>query len=308
MNPILLTIIGLIFLFIGGEILIRGAVSLARKLKIPTFVIGSTIVGLGTSLPELVVSVQAAMNGSPDIALGNVVGSNIANILLMMGLVSMFFIVRADRNTIKRDGMFMLGATCLLYILCWAGTITAPLGTVMLAGLIFYIYYSYKHPHPVAEDDIPPALSLPGAIITTIAGLALIIFAGNALVTGATELARIAGVSEAVIGLTLVAVGTSFPELAASFLSAWRGHPDIALGNIVGSNIYNALGIIGATSLIHPVSVAPKILHSDLPIMVAITILFMLIAWKMKKFTRITGIVFFTFYIFYIAHQFGGVI
>ncbi len=261
---------GLVGLFFGGEFLIRGAVGVARRLHVPPLVIGLTIVGFGTSTPELLVSLQAALSGAPSLAIGNVIGSNIANILLILGLSSMIAVVPMRFADMRRDFAVMIGATLLLWLMIAGGMVTRLEGAVLSAALGLYLWISLKDTAGSAppEDGLVTA-PLWKSIAIAIAGLVILMIGARLLVHSSTEIARAFGVSEAVIGLTIVAIGTSLPELATSIVAALRRHPEIAVGNILGSNIFNILGILGITALVTPIPVEPRFVGLDMALALA---------------------------------------
>jgi cation:H+ antiporter len=264
---------GIVGLFLGGEALVRGSVDIARRMAIPPLLIGLTVVGFGTSTPELLVSVDAALSGVPDIALGNVVGSNIANILLIVGLSAMVWPIRVMGDTLKRDTAVMMAAALALLPIFAMGLMGRPAGALLLAGLAAYLIWAYVSAGTAPDEDEgakPPATILV-ALLWVVAGLAALMLGARFLVDGAVAIARDFGVSEAFIGLTIVAVGTSLPELATSLIAAFRRQSEIAIGNIIGSNIFNILGILGATAIIAPIPVAARFLTFDLPIMIAVS-------------------------------------
>ncbi|MEP3050524.1 MAG: calcium/sodium antiporter [Erythrobacter sp.] len=256
-----MSVVGLIGLAIGGELLVRGAVGIAQKLGISTLFTGLVIVGFATSMPEMVASVEAALRGSEDIAWGNVVGSNLANTLLILGVTALVMPI-ALTGAGKRDALVALAATLGLWGLAVSQFGARWIGFALLALIIAYIIWRYQHPSADNvddddDDDAPSNGLIAGALFA--GGLAILVFSGQALVSGAIDLARIVGVSETAIGLTVVAIGTSLPELAASIAAAVRGRPGLAVGNVVGSNIYNILLIGGVT-----MSIAPNPLPIDL--------------------------------------------
>ncbi len=265
----LLLVGGLVGLFLGGEFLVRGSVGLARRMAISPLLIGLTVVGFGTSTPELLVSLDAALRGVPDIALGNVIGSNIANILLIVGLSALVWPIAVSGTTLRRDtGVMVLGALALVPIFAF-GFVSRPAGLVLLALLAAYLVWAYMVTSEYIKDEgaAPPAAWK--SLVWAVAGLVLLVFGARFLVDGAVSIARGFGVSEAFIGLTIVAVGTSLPELATSLIAAFRRQSEIAIGNIVGSNIFNVLGILGLTAVVAPIPVAERFLTFDLPLMIA---------------------------------------
>ncbi len=263
---------GLIGLFFGGEALVRGSVGIARRVEISPLLIGLTVVGFGTSTPELLVSVDAAWRGVPDIALGNVIGSNIANSLLIVGISAMVWPIRVTGSTLRRDTLVMMAAALALVPAFALGQVGRLAGLILVAGLVAYLVRAYRSSGaalaPEIEMPIPP--STLNSVLWVVAGLAALMFGARFLVDGAVAVARGYGVSEAFIGLSIVAVGTSLPELATSLIAAFRRQSEIAIGNIVGSNIFNLLGILGVTALITPIPVASRFLTFDLPAMIAV--------------------------------------
>lgn len=256
---------GLVLLFIGGEGLVRGSVSVARKLNISELVIGLTLVGFGTSVPELVTSLRAIDQGAVGISVGNVVGSNIANILLVLGVAAVIRPILTNPRALSRDAIIMVLATLLLCLLIWFDFFTRPGGFVLLAMLVGYIGYSLvvdqgrdteaAAMHAGEGETVEASYGLVLGLLIALVGLAAVIYGAKLLVDGGVSIARDLGISETVIGLTIVAIGTSLPELATSVVAAARGKADVALGNIIGSNIFNILGILGVTAIVHPFSV-----------------------------------------------------
>lgn len=309
--PYIQIVAGLILLTAGGEFIVRGAVGLALLLGVSKVIVGLTIVAAGTSAPEFVVSLNAALKDTADIAMGNVVGSNIANILLILGAVALLKPVAAGRVTVVRDGGTMLLGTALFIGLCMFGIIERWAGALMLAVLVAIWYFTYKHDKnqpseasSLHEDEVDEVGEVPTGwtkpIIATVIGIVALMFGAEWLVDGGVAVAREFGVSEAVIGLTLVAFGTSLPELAASLVAAFRGHSDVALGNVFGSNLLNLLVIIGGVSLISPIPVPDQILNSDLWIMLAVTIALLIVAFAWRKIGRVTGVAFVIAYLVYV--------
>ena len=301
---ILLLLAGLVLLLVGGEVLVRGASSLAERFGMPHFVVGVVVVGFGTSTPELVTSVEAALVGSPGIAVGNIVGSNIANILLILGLAAVLSPIAVQRATLRQDGSVALLAAFACLGLALLGAIDRLTGALLVAGLVAYLYVTIRHPACPAcppEEDAPPLPSLPLALVLSVAGLAVVMLGADLLVTSAIALARSSGVSESVIGLTIVAVGTSLPELATSVIAAFRKQADIALGNILGSNIYNGLGILGGTALVEPMTIPADIADSDVWVMVAATLLLLVFATTGRRICRLEGVGFLALYGGYIG-------
>jgi cation:H+ antiporter len=307
---------GLALLALGGEFLVRGAVQLAERLGVSPLVIGLTLVGFGTSMPELVASVQASMAGAPGIAVGNVVGSNIANILLILGISALITPVAVASRALSRDGAVMLGTAVMFAAMGFVMDLGRLTGVVFLAGLVGYIVYAWRQEsvgtdgHTAAYgkaealEGVRPGLRKPGGIGLSVAmavgGLLVVMLGGRLLVTGAIDLARTLGIAESVIGLTVVAVGTSMPELVTSLVAAFRRQADVALGNVLGSNIYNTLGIGGTVGLIAPTTIPPEIVHFDSLVMVAVSVVVLVFAWTGMRIGRREGGVLLAGYVTYI--------
>ena len=300
---------GFALLLGGGELLVRGAVGLARGLGVSPLVIGLTVVAFGTSAPELVVSLQAALGGHPDIVLGNVVGSNIANILLVVGAAAALGAIRVGPGLLRRDGVVLAAATAGFAGACLLGGLGFAVGAAMLAALAGYTVWSFhaaRRRGPGADSAAGEELeSAPrnawAALALTAAGIAGVLLGARLLVESAVEIARAAGLSEAVIGLTLIAFGTSLPELATAAMAALRGHAAIAVGNALGSNLFNMLGIAGATALVAPVPVPPEIAGRDLWVMLAVTALLLFAMRGERKISRAEGAAAIAAYALYIA-------
>lgn len=288
-EAILFSIVGLVGLAVGGEFLVRGSVSIAHRLGVSNLVTGLVIVGFATSMPEMVASVEAALQGSPELAWGNVIGSNIANTLLILGVTALVApIVLTGLG--RRDAVIALLATLLLWGITYLQTGSIWIGAVLLALLVAYILWRLNHPRSIDEDEEDDSMvSMPKAVIAFVVGLALLVGGGNLLVTGAIDLATLVGVSETVIGLTVVAVGTSLPELAASVAAAIRGQPGLAVGNVVGSNIYNILLIGGVTMMVAPVPVPASLLDYQLVLLAASAVVLLLLLAAAKSIGRIIG-------------------
>ena len=296
----LLFVIGLLGLFFGGEYLVRGASSIARSYRISPMVIGLTIVGFGTSAPELLVSVQAALAGQPAIAIGNVLGSNIANILLILGISAVIAPLILPMRKLWRDLGFMLLATAVIWAMLLDGDITRLDGVLLLAGLIVFVAVAFLTGKAEPDDTLP----LPPvwqAALMTLGGLVVLVIGARLLVDSATTIARTYGISEAVIGLTIVAVGTSLPELATSVVAALRKQTEIAVGNIVGSNIFNIFGILGLTAVIAPIPAEARFVSIDMPWAAAAAIGLTVVAALMGGLPRIAGVVLLAAYGGYLA-------
>lgn len=295
-------IAGLVGLFVGGEALVRGSVGIARRMAVPPLLIGLTVVGFGTSTPELLVSVDAAWRGVPDIAIGNIVGSNIGNILLIIGLSALIWPIRVMGATLCRDTAAMMAAAVVLVPVFAMGQMGRPAGLVLVAGLVAYLVRAYRQPGAVVADEAgaPAPGSVPVLTLWIIGGLLALMVGARLLVDGAVAVARDYGISEAFIGLTIVAVGTSLPELATSLIAAFRRHSEIAIGNIVGSNIFNVLGILGVTALIAPIPVASRFLTFDLPVMIAVSLLLTALLLTRPVIGRVAGLAMLAGYAVYV--------
>ncbi|MBN67341.1 MAG: sodium:calcium antiporter [Rickettsiales bacterium] len=303
---------GLLMLVAGGEALVRGAVSIARALGIPIIVIGLTIVSLGTSAPEMVISVHASLSGHPDIALGNVIGSNIANVLLVLGATALIYPVTVEPDMIRRDGMLMVLVTVLLVIFMATGVLTRLEGGIFLAVMAGYLFYlwrtvrSGKNKELVEELKEETDVHYPTwlACVMLAAGLGLLMLGADILVGGASDFARILGVTEGVIGLTIVAVGTSAPELVTCVVAAYRRHSDIAIGNVVGSNLFNIFAVLGVASVIAPIPVSPQFWEVDIWIAVAVSLILLPIMLTGKTVSRLEGGLLLAGYIAYTLYQY----
>jgi cation:H+ antiporter len=305
--------IGLVLLLVGGELLVRGAVASAKALGVSPLLIGLTLVGFGTSTPELVTSVTAALNGSAGIAVGNVVGSNIANILFILGLSAVIYPMAVNPKGFKRDAFMVMAAALACLAVVLYGRMGMLLGFAFIASLIAYVVFVYVQEKSapdeaavVAEHRAEDARKGPGSIALSLAmaigGIAITIFGAGYLVDGAIALAKDLGVSDTIIGLTIVAVGTSMPELVTSVMAAIRKHADVAYGNIVGSNIFNVLFILGTTAIIQPIDMPAQIAALDIWVMLLATVLLVYFARTGAKLQRWEGGVFIGCYVAYTAY------
>ena len=316
----LLLLVGILLLFAGGELLIRGALSTARRFGVSALLTGLVIVGFGTSMPELVVSVDAAINQRPDIAVGNVIGSNIGNILLILGLCAVIHPLAVRPMALRRDAVVVLGSSVLFVLLAWGSALGRWDALVLLAGLAAYLCWAYwserettlpaaqMHEAEAAEVQAVPT-RMGFAIAGILGGLALLIAGSRVLLVGAISLAEDLGVSEAVIGLTLVAVGTSLPELSVSVIAAIRRHADVAVGNILGSNIFNMLGILGVSALLQPLPSHPRILAFDQWVVLAVSVVILVFLYTQRRLSRLEGAILLAGYGAYLyvgLTRFGG--
>ncbi|MCA0204419.1 calcium/sodium antiporter [Pararhodobacter sp.] len=286
---------GLVLLVLAGDALVKGAVNLSLRLGVPALIVGLTVVAFGTSAPELLVSVEAVINDAPALALGNVIGSNIANILLVLGIPALISVVPVSRE-LTHDFLVMMGASVLFIALAWVGPFGWMHGLALLAGLGAMLWNSYSRAQAhraSTELDLEGAdASISGLKIALylVGGLIGLPVGANLLVNGATSIATALGVSEAVIGLTLVAVGTSLPELATTIAAAIRKEAGVAMGNVIGSNIFNLLGIIGIASLVGPIPVPEQMLRVDLWVMLAVSALLGIFVLTGRSIGKLAGV------------------
>ena len=315
---IVLIVAGLVVLTLGGELLVRGAAALAGIARISPLVIGLTVVAFGTSAPELAVSVQAGLNGQSDIAVGNVVGSNIFNILVILGICALLSPLMVHVAIVRREVPIMLAASLLFTGFALDGRIGALDGAVLVSGIIVYVAWSIRasrretaaaQAEYAQEYGQVPAGGQPLArvvgtnLVLLAAGLAALVIGARWLVDGAVQLARGLGVDDVIIGLTIIAAGTSLPEVATSVIATLRRERDIAIGNAVGSNIFNLLAIIGISSLVTPggLTVAPNILAFDLPFMIAVAVACLPVFFNGYSLVRWEGGLFFASYVAYVT-------
>lgn len=299
--PVLLILGGLVLLVGGAELLVRGSSRLALRLGVPSLVVGLTVVAYGTSTPELVVSAKAALSGQADLALGNVVGSNIFNVLWILGASALLAPLRVTRPIIWREVPVMIGTSLLTWGLALDGRISRGDGTLLVALLIAYTIYQIQAGlkeggKKTAEERTK--VSILGSLVSIAVGLAVLVWGARWLLEGSVSLARGLGVSELIIGLTIVAAGTSLPEVATSLLATWRGEREIAIGNVVGSNIYNVLGVLGLAAVIGPegVAVSSPALNFDIPVMVAVSVACLPIFLTGHLIARWEGVLFLFYY------------
>ncbi len=312
---IVFVVAGLVLLFLGGEALVRGSVAIAEKLGLSKLLIGLIIVGFGTSAPELLVSVNAALGGASDISIGNVVGSNIANILLIVGVTAAIVPISGWGRSAKREAFVALIVSFALYGLVFGAAIGRVEGAVMVSVLIAYlgtVYWlerkeaaSELYEHETEEFEGLPAKQAWLAPVLSIAGIGLLVVGADLLVDGAVSIARAFGVSDAVIGLSLVAIGTSLPELATAIVAAVRKHLDVVLGNVIGSNIFNILSILGITTIIQPIDISARFRAFDVPIMLATAAVLLLLLFVAKSIGRATGVIMLVAYAAYMGLLFS---
>ena len=302
-----LIIAGLVILVFGGDYLVKGASGIALKFNMPSMLVGMTVVALGTSSPELVVSVRAALAGKPDISTGNVVGSNVANVCLILGITTIIFPVVIKKSVLKNDWVAMMLASILFYFFALNGEISRWEGILFVGLLAAFITFSFVKANRAAKDAIPGDLESGKSkniwilLLYIIFGTAGLVYGAKWFLEGAESIARNLGISDRVIAITLVAFGTSVPELAASIIAAIKKEHDIFLGNIIGSNLFNILAILGITSIIHPISVADEIIQSDVFWMLATSFILLPMGLLGKKLSRIDGSILFVTYLIYIT-------
>ena len=299
--------LGLGLLYAGAQILVKGGAALAFRLGLNALVIGLTVIAYGTSSPELVVSLKASLQGNGAIAIGNVVGSNICNVALILGLCALVKPLAASAQIIRREIPIMIGVSVLLIVLMWDDSLGRIDGAILFTGIVVYTWLTVRQARAETkglaskeydQDFNKPAVGLGRSIFLVVAGLGVLVVASHFFVTGAVELAKSWGVTDAVIGLTVVAVGTSMPEFATSLVAAFRGHGDVAIGNVVGSNIFNVLGILGVAALIHPIDTS-SIGREDLGVMLAAAVAMLPAARSGGGISRVEGAVLLAGYIAY---------
>ncbi len=302
-----LIIIGFILLMSGAEYTVRGAVAIANKMRIPTIIVGLTVVAFGTSAPEFVVSIRAALEGAAGISIGNVVGSNIANILLILGVASLIYPIKCRRRIFLRDYKFLLVVSAVFVAFALTGSFVRWQGILMLLMLCGFVYYNYRNSKQsdVGSEALSPIAHKKWHVVieVTLLGLVGIIYGAELLVQGAVDIARILGISEETIGLTVIAVGTSLPELATTIMAAIRRQNGVALGNVLGSNVWNIVFIMGFTSTIVEVKVPAQFIYYDLWVMLLATVLLFPVMMTRARISRGEGAVFLIMYVFYLASQ-----
>jgi cation:H+ antiporter len=293
MTLLLLLVLGGAGLYFGAEWLVDGAAKLARRLGLPPVIIGLTIVSYGTSAPELVVSLMATFAESSPMAVGNVVGSNIANVGLILGLTALIAPPAVDGSLRRRELPLLLLASLALPLVLLDGQISRVEGTVFALGAFVYTWVAFRSPRPPpstdGDDDGGTGEGVARLVALIVLGLVVLLIGGKAFVVGAVGIARSFGMSERVVGLTVVAIGTSLPELAASLVAALRGHSELAVGNVVGSNLFNLLLVLGLAATIHPIAGSLTDFASDIGVMIAITLVGMISMRKERRMKRLEG-------------------
>lgn len=309
-KDLLLLIAGLSVLIMGGELLVRGATSIALRLHISSLVVGLTIVAFGTSAPELFVSIQSALSGSPDLTMGNVIGSNICNLALVLGITAVITPVKVQADSIKIDWPMTMGSSTLLYLLVRENLISSYEGILFISILAAYTYFIiWKSRREIkraqTQNDVINQVESPPSILRRdiffiILGTVGLAFGSDWLVAGAQDIAIAYGISERTIGITILAIGTSLPELVTSMVASFKKATDIAVGNLMGSNIFNVLSILGITSIIQEIQVNDVIINSDMIWMLLITFLVFPMMLHKKQVGRVEGLILLSIYFYYI--------
>ncbi|UCF20922.1 MAG: calcium/sodium antiporter [Gemmatimonadota bacterium] len=303
-GPLILFVLGLVALYVGADLMIRGASRLARKLGVSALVIGLTVVAMGTSMPELLVGVVAAARASGDIAIGNVVGSNIANIALILGIAALIRPLRVHMRLLVREVPVMIFVSLAFYVFALhRNELSRWDGVALVAGFFAYTLYLLeggRREAPAIEVEyerfVPAGGTLVGHVLLTTLGLGTLLAGAHLVVSSAADAAELLGISELAVGLTIVAVGTSLPELATAIAASIQDEGDILVGNVVGSNIFNILAVLGASALTRPLSVAETVIRVEAPVMLAVSILVLPFVWTTLRLTRLEGAIMVTAY------------
>ncbi|NBF02421.1 calcium/sodium antiporter [Pseudomonas sp. Fl5BN2] len=301
---------GLLMLIAGAELLVRAAVRLAARLHVRPLIMGLSIVAFGSSAPQMAISLQATLADNTDIAVGSVIGSSIFNILVILGLSALIIPLRVSRQLVRLDIPLMIGASLLVFALAYNERLTPVDGLILLAALVLYLVLLLRQsrhsarprlPDPADQRSAAPRFS---SMLMVLLGLGLLVFAGHLLLGAAITVADNLGLSERVMGLTVIAVSASLPQLATSLLAALRGQRDIAVGNVIGSNLFNLLGVLGFTALVAPtpLSVSPNALDFDLPVMLGVAVLCLPVFYSGYRVTRAEGLLFLGLYLAYGLH------
>lgn len=295
-------LLGIVFLLVGGDLLVKSSAALASKLNVSPFLIGITVVSFGTSAPELLVSLNAALQGSTGIAIGNVIGSNIANIALVLGLTILIRPINVESKRYLFSWMIMLVSSVMFYGFSIDGIIDPIDGLFFISGLILFISLSIRYRHSsIDEEEIEEGMNSKMIPLYFILGAAGLYFGSEFLVANSVIIAKYFGLSEFVIGITIVALGTSLPELVTSVIAILKGQSSISIGNLIGSNIFNVFAVLGITSLVRPLGADTNLLISDLPIMLGVTLLLGLFLFISRKLRRIEGVLLISIYLIYVA-------
>jgi len=311
--PALLLGLGIVFLIIAGDWMVRGAAALARHWGVPALIVGLTIVAFGTSAPELVVGVQAVMQGAGELAAGNVIGSNIANVLLALGLPALIMAIPTNMTGVARNTLICLFATVLFITLAFINTPLAMWqGAILFSGIVIYLLYMFRLSKAGIHDPILDEMTeieegedgLPAnvwmSLLYVFVGIAGLVIGGKLIVDNAVIIASaIPKVNETIVGLTVVAIGTSLPEIATVVVASYRGHSEVAIGNVLGSNVFNLFAVMGATAMTGPVPIEPQLLTFDVWVMLASSAALLVFVLRRQPIGKFTGIVFLIGYILY---------
>jgi len=303
---IIFTLAGILLLYLGAELLVRGSVALSHKFRVTPLLIGLIVIGLGTSSPELVVSIEATLIGSGEIAVGNIVGSNISNLALILGMAALFYPVRASRELLGREVPVMIAVSILMTLLLWNGMLSRLDGIILLTGLVIYLVLTVRNniTPAISEQDLAyRRYSTPVVVLATLAGLAILILGAHLLIKGATGIARALDIPEGIIGLTVVAIGTSLPELATAVVAALRRQGELILGALIGSNILNILFVLGVTGAVRAVPLT-DIMLVDLILMSLLALLMIPVIWTGYRVSRLEGALLLALYGGYLAYLF----
>jgi len=304
---------GIVIMLAAAEMLIRGAVSLAKILNIPPLVIGMIVVAIGTSAPEFMVTLDASLSGAPGLAVGNLIGSNIANVLLILGISCLLSPIKGPKTANFHGSFVLMAGSSLFAVLCYQGQLSLMSGGVLFVAFLGFLVSTFRKEstdadtaaEQIEEVESMTTIAAPMGVVvlTVLGGLVGIVWGADLLVEGGVAIARVFGVSEEVIGLTVIAFGTSLPELAASVMAAYHGHSDIALGNVVGSNLFNILGIAGLVAMVTPLPVSDAILSFDIWVMLGAMALVLPILGGRWHPRRASGAFFLTLYVAYIGYN-----
>ena len=307
MSDLIIIPISLVMLYIGGEGTLRGVLAIAKKFKLSNILVSAVIIGFGTSLAELTVSIEAVITGSPDIAIGNIVGSNTANILLVAALAALINPITLTKIKINRDIFVLILASAVLLFFKFINWLNLYSGLIFIGILLCYVFYSYfddQKKEEIIENSSDQTISILKASTYSILGILILIFGGWLLVNSAIRVAQSYAISEAVIGLTIVAVGTAIPELTTTIISSIKKNNELVIGNILGSNIFNILGILGITLLIENIPVTDEMMKKGIWEMIAATIFFIIILKFAKSLSRILALFMLTLYSVYVFYLF----
>ena len=307
MSDLIIIPVSLVLLYIGGEGTLRGVLAIAKKFKLSNILVSAVIIGFGTSLAELTVSIEAVITGSPDIAIGNIVGSNTANILLVAALAALINPITLTKIKINRDIFVLILASAVLLMFKFINWLNLYSGLIFIGILLCYVFYSYfddQKKEEIIENSSDQTISILKASTYSILGILILIFGGWLLVNSAIRVAQSYAISEAVIGLTIVAVGTAIPELTTTIISSIKKNNELVIGNILGSNIFNILGILGITLLIENIPVTDEMMKKGIWEMIAATIFFIIILKFAKSLSRILALFMLTLYSVYVFYLF----